>query len=129
MLPNGAPRPNRARRGIYRVMVRAQPPIGVGANRTVADNRFRTCRKGAAHVAGCPEGRGPPPETGEGVGYAHAQPPSASERSVFPETIQSSSQDTEALSAAGAVRRRRARTPRAPTVWTVESRMVSGKTE
>src|SRR5437763_5486847 len=40
---------------------------------------------------------------------------------------QSSSHDTEALSAAGAVRRRSARMPREATVWTVDRRMARSR--
>ncbi len=98
--PNGAPRPI-ALAGILNATVQAQPPIRWGSNRTLPDNRFRTRRKGAAEAAPFLD--------------------------ITLRVAQSSSHDTEALSAAGAVRRRSARTPRLATVWTVESRMARSR--
>src|SRR5437868_14509601 len=72
-----------------------------GTNGTLPDNRLRTCRKGAAGAAPFQD-----------LEWSRGQ---------------SSSQDTEALSAAGAVVRRSARIPRAPTVWTVDSRMARSR--
>src|SRR3989442_15242778 len=86
----GAPRPF-ALAGIYENTLQARPPIRWGSNRTPADNRSRTRRKGAAPAA-------PFRET-ESVRPIETQP-------------QSSSQDTEALSAGGRRPRRGARAPR-----------------
>ena len=81
---------------------------GRGRNRTVPDKGFETRKKGAAEAA-------PSSQIVRAL-----RPPSAG-------ATQSSSQETEALSAAGAVRLRKARMPRAPTVWTVERRMARSR--
>ena len=83
--------------GILKTRLQAQPQVPWGTNGTLRDNRFRTRKKG-------------PPE-----------------RPLWRVRHQSSSQDTEALSAAGAVRRRRALMPRDATVWTVDSRMARSR--
>src|SRR6266542_2805569 len=107
-----------ARRGLeprYRLTARGGRG-GTGRLRTTGCGHAERDRP----AAGCPEGRGPPPK-GNGGGEA----PTAAPFGHSPLAGgQSSNQDTEAVSAAGAVRRRSARIPREATVWTVDIRMA-----